>query len=107
MSDDPLYYAIQHHAKALQELVGVLALGYALELEPRGWRIVHSGVGPESYSLRRDDAVDPQFHFRYARTPSWRILIKDAWFEGDVTSRITLVLRTDALRFVEHVKSLP
>lgn len=100
MSNASLYHALTHHAKALEPLVLVLALGYAVELQPRGWNVRHSGKGASSYSLQRDGK---QFHFRYSRNP-WEIIVKDAWFHGKEVGRLRT--RTDVLRFIERVKAL-
>lgn len=94
-SNDSLLHALFHHAKELEPVVGILSLGYALELQPLGWEIVHSSIAAQSYSLRKGNL---QYHFRAkGRKGNMSIVVLDRYQKGKIIAEIKT--RVDALRF--------
>lgn len=94
---ESLTHALADHARALEPIVGVLALGILLELVPLGWTVRKSKSGALSVSIRKGSH---QYHFR-AERPYTEILVKDAWKNGAVVA--TIATRTDALRFIREL----
>ena len=92
---ETLTHAMSHHAKGLEPIVGALALGILIELEPLGWTIRQSGTGAQSYSLRKGAK---QYHFRPGGNPYSEIIVKDRYQRGSIVA--VLRSRADALRFI-------
>lgn len=90
-----LQHAMSHHAKELEPIVGVLALGILTELIPRGWDLEQVLAGAQSFVLRKGGM---EYHFRAAGRPYRAIAVKDAWRQGAEVCVIRS--RVDALRFV-------
>lgn len=90
-----LTHAMSHHARELEPIVGVLALGILIELMPLGWTVRQSGTGAQSFSLTKDGR---EYHFRPGSAPYREIVVKDRYQRGRVVSVIKT--RTDALAFI-------
>jgi hypothetical protein len=101
---DTLQHALAHHAKQLEPLVGALALGILLELQPSGWELRQIKTGAQSFVLKKGAH---EFHLRGEGRSGQgytEIAIKDAWTHGREVDR--LQTRADVVRFVRKLKSL-
>ena len=96
---ESLLHALEHHAEPLVEIVGVLALGILLELEPLGWELKQIKKGAQSFVLKKGDV---EYHFRgvvdNADGKYHAIRVIDRWTHG--TEVAVLDGRVDALRFI-------
>lgn len=95
-----LNHALAHHAHNLEPLVGALALGILLELQPHGWKLRQSRTGAQSFALLRGPH---EFHFR-AGQGNESIVVRDRYTNGKVV--FELASRRDVLAFVRHVRQL-
>jgi hypothetical protein len=93
-----LTHAIQHHAKTLEPIVGILATGILTELQPLGWKTYHYRSGANSWGIVK--GVHKQFHFRSRSTGT--ITVLDNYYHGNVVCVIKS--RGDAWRFIRDVK---
>lgn len=92
-----LTHAMSHHARELEPIVGVLALGVLIELLPLGWTIRQSGTGAQSFSLTKDGK---EYHFRPGPAPYREIVVKNRYQRGRVVTVIKT--RPDALKFIRE-----
>lgn len=72
-----------YRGRKVEHLIGPLALGILVELIPRGWKLVHSNSGPNSYSIQKNGY---EYHFRYWHTG--RIMVKDRYHKGKVVAEL-------------------
>jgi hypothetical protein len=72
-----------YRARNVDHLIGPLALGVLIELIPRGWKVIHSHSGPNSYSIQGHGY---EYHFRYYHTGE--IWIKDSYRNGKVVAKL-------------------
>lgn len=96
-SGKTLSHALGHHARSLNEMVGVLSTGILTRLVPLGWQLEPVLSGANSYKLHRNGV---EFHFR-ARGPRRAMVIDvmDGYVHGRRVAR--LATRVDVLRFID------
>lgn len=97
---ESLHHALEHHAEPLVEIVGVLAVGILLELQPRGWDLKQIKKGAQSFMLKKGDL---QYHFRGVVGDDGKyraIRVIDRWMNGSEVA--VLDGRVDALRFIRE-----
>lgn len=95
---ESLHHALEHHAEPLIEVVGVLALGILLELQPLGWELKQIKKGAQSFMLKKGDL---EYHFRGVEGDDAKyhaIRVIDRWMKGKEVAIIDG--RVDALRFI-------
>src|SRR5260221_11695634 len=92
---ESLTHALSHHARELEPIVGVLALGILTQLMPVGWTLRQSGTGAQSFALNKEGK---EYHFRPGDAPYREILVKDHYQLGNVVTVIKS--RADALQFI-------
>lgn len=95
-----LVHALSHHAKSLEPIVGVLAVGILTELQPRGWKVYHYRSGPNSWAIKKGNH---EFHFR--RLSSNSLYVKDSYYGGKYLFDIKT--RADAAKFIRMAARMP
>ncbi len=98
-----LLHDIEHHAKDKADVVYVLSLLFATELNPLGWQAMRAGKGNNSWRiyLKRDGKPTKIWYFTgYGRN---HILVRNRYLWTDARKQFNLKTRLDVVRFVEHV----
>lgn len=84
-----------YRARKVDHLIGPLALGVLLELIPRGWKVIHSSSGPNSYSIQGHGR---EYHFRYYHTGA--ITVKNSYRGGKTVAQ--LKTRMQVYKFLDQ-----
>jgi len=99
-----LIHDIEHHAKDKANLVYVLSLLFATELNPIGWQALRAGKGNNSWRiyLKQDGKPTKIWYFTgYGRNHIW---VRDRYhWKNPYIKYFELKTRLDVVRFVEHV----
>lgn len=100
-----LTHALAHHARGLDPLVKSLALELVTRLQPLGWQLRQSGVGPQSFGLYHPEK-GLQYHLRGRRSrlrgKMDMIVVTDRYQNGKTVAK--LATRVECLRFVERLE---
>lgn len=101
-----LVHDIEHHAKDKANLVYLLSLLFATELNPIGWQALRAGKGNNSWRIYLERDGKPTKIWYFTGYDKNLILVRNKYHWHKSTKRFTIKTRLDAIRFVRHAKAI-
>lgn len=98
-----LLHDIEHHAKDKAELVYILTLLFASELNPLGWQSLRAGKANNSWRIYRKQENKPTEIWYFTGYGKNEIQVRNNYHLKSATERFTITTRVEAIRFVRHV----
>lgn len=98
-----LVHDIEHHAKDKADLVYILGVLFATELNPKGWQARQARNGNNSWLiyLRQDGKPTKIWHFTGYHKGA--ITVRNNYYWARANRKFTMKTRVDAIRFVRQI----